>query len=87
MALLQKEERVVVIGESSLPQTCVKKDEQALVDLFQCRIYLPLPTHSDRQVSPAADIWPCAVRKQLLKYWRLSYVHRQYGRTCTFCTM
>ncbi len=51
MEALQPSDRVLVIGESSLPQTCVKADEVALRSFFSHLFYIALPDHSDRRVS------------------------------------
>lgn len=47
---LEASDRVLVIGESSMPQTCIKSDEVALMTLFRQVVYLPAPDHSGRLV-------------------------------------
>ena len=49
--LLEPSDRVLVLGESSMPQTCIKSDEVALMTLFQHLLHLPAPDHSARLVS------------------------------------
>lgn len=45
----------MVIGESSMPQTCIKNDEVALMTFFRELHYIPLPDHSGRQVRLCID--------------------------------
>lgn len=62
MAALLPEQRVVVIGESSQPQTCIKTDETALLTFFPARILLALPSDTDRFVRHQASApWPLYV--------------------------
>ena len=51
---LGPEERILVLGCSSAPQICVKKDEKAFISFFDKHIYLPLPDYASRLVSCAA---------------------------------
>ncbi len=50
VAALDPTDRVLVIGSSSEPQTCVMKDEASLKSLFNKFFYLPLPDYASRQV-------------------------------------
>lgn len=50
MKQLKPGERVLVIGASSEPQLCVKKDEKALLAFFQKHICLPLPDYASRKL-------------------------------------
>lgn len=66
---LGPDERILVLGCSSAPQMCVKKDEKAFISFFDKHIYLPLPDYASRLVgtppclpSPTAlqahSLWP-----------------------------
>lgn len=50
IATLAPEDRVLVIGESANPQTCIKNDEVALMSFFRRLHYIPLPDHGGRRV-------------------------------------
>ena len=63
---LGPEERILVLGCSSMPQMCVKKDEKDFISFFDKHIYLPLPDYASRLVSLAvfprtATFSPCIV--------------------------
>lgn len=51
---LGPEERILVLGCSSAPQMCVKKDEKAFISFFDKHIYLPLPDYASRLVGALA---------------------------------
>jgi hypothetical protein len=53
---LEPPERVLVIGESSMPQSCIKSDEVALMTLFRQVVHLPAPDHSGRLVRQACMV-------------------------------
>ena len=55
---LGPEERILVLGCSSAPHLCVKKDEKALISFFDKHIYLPLPDYASRLVGPLCCIAP-----------------------------
>jgi IQ and AAA domain-containing protein len=55
---LEPGERVLVVGASSEPYLCAKKDESALIGYFQKHLYVPLPDYAARQI-----IWPGLVAK------------------------
>ena len=50
MKQLKPGERVLVIGASSEPQLCVKKDEKALLGFFQKHVCLPPPDYASRKL-------------------------------------
>eukprot|EP00892_Ulva_mutabilis_P001805 jgi/Ulvmu1/11625/UM008_0029.1 len=50
MKQLKPGERVLVIGASSEPQLCAKKDEKALLGFFQKHICLPVPDYASRKL-------------------------------------
>lgn len=58
-------EQVLVIGNSSEPQMCTKKDEKAFVSFWNKHIYIPLPDYSSRRI-----LWPALFKKHngLLPY-------------------
>lgn len=56
--MLKPGDRVIVIGASSEPYLCAKKDETALVNFFQKHIHMPLPDYASRQL-----IWPGLLQK------------------------
>ena len=58
MKALKPGERVLVIGATSEPQLCAKKDESALVNAFQKHIHMPMPDYASRQI-----LWPGLVAK------------------------
>jgi SpoVK/Ycf46/Vps4 family AAA+-type ATPase len=58
MKQLKPGDRVLVVGSSSEPYLCSKKDEAALVAFFQKHIHMPLPDYASRQI-----IWPGLLRK------------------------
>jgi hypothetical protein len=58
---LEPSDRVLVLGESSMPQTCIKSDEVALMALFKKVVFLPAPDHSGRLVRLAS----CGVNSPL----------------------
>ena len=47
---LEPSDRVLVVGEASMPQTCIKSDEVALMTSFRRIVYLPTPDHCSRLV-------------------------------------
>ena len=47
MNRLGPEEQVLLIGCSSAPQMCVKKDEKAFLGFSSKHIYLPLPRYAE----------------------------------------
>ena len=49
---LQPADRVVVIGCTSEPFSCTKKDSEALLAAFDKHIYIPLPDYATRQACP-----------------------------------
>ena len=55
---LKPGERVLVIGCSSEPYLCAKKDEAALINFFQKHLFVPMPDYASRQI-----IWPELVQK------------------------
>lgn len=59
MKALEPSTRVLVLGTSSEPQMCVKKDEKAFLSFFDKHIYMPLPDYASRLVS-----WPLCWRVQ-----------------------
>lgn len=52
---LTPEDRVLVVGESAMPQTCIKSDEVALMGFVKQLFMLPLPDHSGRRVCTFAS--------------------------------
>jgi hypothetical protein len=50
MKQLKPGERVLVIGASSEPYLCAKKDERALMGFFQKHISLPVPDYASRKL-------------------------------------
>ncbi|KAK9838420.1 hypothetical protein WJX84_004551 [Apatococcus fuscideae] len=58
VAALDAADRVIVIGSSSEPQTCVVKDEVVFKSLFNKFFYLPLPDYASRQM-----IWPALIER------------------------
>lgn len=58
MKQLKPGERVLVLGASSEPYLCVKKDERALLGFFQKHIALPLPDYASRKL-----LWQGLVRR------------------------
>eukprot|EP00884_Botryococcus_braunii_P013211 jgi/Botrbrau1/21891/Bobra.0249s0020.1 len=48
---LQAGDRVLVLGNSSQPHTCIKKDEKALLDFFDKMLPVPMPDHASRRTS------------------------------------
>ena len=59
MKALEPSTRVLVLGTSSEPQMCVKKDEKAFLSFFDKHIYMPLPDYASRLVR-----WPLGWRVQ-----------------------
>jgi IQ and AAA domain-containing protein len=55
---LKPGERVLVIGASSEPYLCTKKDEKALMNFFQKHICFPFPDYASRKL-----IWPGLVER------------------------
>jgi IQ and AAA domain-containing protein len=53
MKQLKPGDRVLVMGCSSEPYLCAKKDEASLINFFQKHIHMPLPDYSSREI-----IWP-----------------------------
>jgi SpoVK/Ycf46/Vps4 family AAA+-type ATPase len=51
---LSCKDRVLVIGTSSQPFNCKRKDEEALLRAFDKHIRVPLPDYASRQVKPCA---------------------------------
>lgn len=49
MKQLKPGDRVLVLGASSEPYLCTKKDERALLGFFQKHIALPLPDYASRK--------------------------------------
>ena len=58
MKALKPGDRVLVVGASSEPYLCAKKDETALINFFQKHIHMPLPDYASRQL-----IWPGLLKK------------------------
>ena len=58
MKALKPGERVLLIGATSEPQLCAKKDESALVNAFQKHVHMPMPDYASRQI-----LWPGLVAK------------------------
>lgn len=50
IAALGPKDRVLVVGCSSEPSNCKRKDEEALIGAFDKHIHLPLPDYASRQV-------------------------------------
>ena len=50
MKKLSPEDNVLVVGNCTAPQTCIKKDEVALKKFFPTRINIPLPDYASRRV-------------------------------------
>ena len=44
------EEQVLLVGCSTAPHMCVKKDEKAFINFFDKHLYLPLPDYASRLV-------------------------------------
>lgn len=55
---MAKGERVLILGASSEPHLCVKKDQKALVDFFQKHVHCPLPDYASRR-----KLWPTLVER------------------------
>lgn len=49
---------MLVIGATSEPYLCAKKDESALVNFFHKHIHMPMPDYASRQI-----LWPGLVTK------------------------
>lgn len=47
---LQPGERVMLIGNSREPFTCVKKDEKAFLAFWSKALFLPVPDYASRKV-------------------------------------
>ena len=58
MKQLKPGERVLVLGASSEPYLCAKKDERALLGFFQKHISLALPDYASRKL-----LWQGLVRR------------------------
>lgn len=58
MKALLPGERVLVVGTSSDPGVCQKKDEKALVNFFQKHICMPIPDYASRKL-----IWPGLIER------------------------
>lgn len=58
MKQLKPGDRVLVVGCSSEPYLCAKKDEAALLNSFQKHVHMPLPDYASRQI-----IWPALCAK------------------------
>lgn len=52
IAALAPTDRVMVIGASSEPFNCNRKDEAALCSAFDKHMHVPLPDYASRQVLP-----------------------------------
>lgn len=65
MKNLSEEDCVLVIGNSSEPFLCTKKDEKAFTSFWDKKIYLPLPDYSSRSVFNFSQIY---------KYYQLKYI-------------
>ena len=46
---MAKGERVLIVGASSEPFLCVKKDQKSLVEFFQKHVHCPLPDYASRR--------------------------------------
>lgn len=55
---MAKGERVLILGASSEPHLCVKKDQKALMEFFQKHVHLPLPDYASRR-----KLWPALVKR------------------------
>jgi hypothetical protein len=80
---LEPSDRVLVLGESSMPQTCIKSDEVALMALFKKVVFLPAPDHSGRLVRQASCgvTSPVAVLLPAAPLCMFSTLH-VWGHTC-----
>ena len=55
---MSKGERVLIIGCSSEPYLCAKKDQKALMEFFQKHVHCPVPDYSSRR-----KLWPALVKR------------------------
>ena len=53
---LQPADRVVVIGCTSEPFSCTKKDSESLLAAFDKHFYVPLPDYATRQACPLTAV-------------------------------
>lgn len=51
VASLGPQDEVLVIGSTRDPGACLGPDQQALSELFDLQIFVPLPSFADRRVS------------------------------------
>jgi SpoVK/Ycf46/Vps4 family AAA+-type ATPase len=65
IAALAPTDRVLVIGTSSEPFNCKRKDEAALVSAFDKHIHVPLPDYASRQVCHLLSNFPCTDSQML----------------------
>lgn len=50
MKKLSPEDRVLLLGNTSQPQLCARKDEGALKKMFATRLTIPVPDYASRLV-------------------------------------
>jgi len=55
---MAKGERVLIMGASSEPFLCVKKDQKSLVEFFQKHVHCPLPDYASLR-----QLWPALVKR------------------------
>ena len=56
---ISADDQVLVMGCSSCPQICVKKDEKAFINFFEKHIYCPIPEYASRTVGSQHLTVPC----------------------------
>mmetsp|Transcript_27563 Transcript_27563/g.67781 ORF Transcript_27563/g.67781 Transcript_27563/m.67781 type:complete len:819 (-) Transcript_27563:1438-3894(-) len=55
---MAKGERVLIVGASSEPFLCVKKDQKGLMEFFQKHVHCPLPDYASLR-----KLWPALVKR------------------------
>ena len=58
---ISADDQVLVIGCSSCPQICVKKDEKAFINFFEKHIYCPIPEYASRTVGSQNQTAQCVL--------------------------
>ncbi len=91
VAALAPTDRVLVIGTSSEPFNCKRKDETALVGAFEKHIHVPLPDNASRQVPECPGPKLRDREMQTSRQSNLTQVfsdgHKFASYACAFCTL
>ena len=59
---LGREDRVLILGCSSQPYLCIKRDMEALLRIFNKQLYVPIPDDATRQVNKGSYGGHCGGR-------------------------